>query len=125
MRNFQPRKKFKGILHSRPVIILLGVVFFFSLWSFIGFVGKLGVTRENRNMAENKLAELQQEKERLSSEIVKLETESGIEENIRLKFGLAKEGEGVIVVVEEPELEDEDEEPKKRGFFSFFKNLFK
>ena len=87
-------------------------------------MGKMAVTRENRKIAENKVAELQNEKIRLSADISKLNTESGIEENIREKFGLAKEGEGLIIVVEDKD-KTEAEDESSGGFFSFFKNLFK
>ena len=82
------------------------------------------MTRENRKIAENKVQELELEKEKLSSDIAKLKTEKGIEENIREKFGLAKEGEGMIVIVEDknPQTEQND---FSEGFFSFFKSWFK
>ena len=47
-----------------------------------------------------------------------------MEESIREKFGLAKEGEGLIVIlgdVKEPKVINKPE----GGFFSFFQNWFK
>ena len=82
------------------------------------------ITIENRKLAENKIAELQKEKEKLSIDIAKLKTEDGIEENIRQKFGLAKEGENMIIVVDDQN-KPTTEEAEERGFFSFFTNLFK
>ncbi len=90
-------------------------------------MGKMQVTIENRKIAENKLAELEKEKIKLSSDIAKLKTDSGVEESIRSKFGLAKEGESEIIIVEDkttPEPVKED----SGGFFSslmFWKNWFK
>jgi cell division protein FtsB len=75
-------------------------------------------------VVENKVIELQKQKEKLSLDIEKLKTDEGVEESIRTKFGLAKEGEGEIVIVEDknpsPPVEKSD-----GGFFSFLKNLFK
>ena len=122
MRNFRQKGGLRNILQSRPVLILLGLVFLFSLWGLIGFVGKLGATRENRKVAENRVEELKQEQERLSADIAKLETDSGVEESIRTKFGLAKEGENVIVVVEDQNPPEVDQEQSKGGFWSFFTN---
>ena len=79
----------------------------FFVWGIIGFMGKMEVTRQNKKIAENKVAELQQEKIKLSSDIAKLKTEGGVEESIRLKFGLAKEGEGLIVVVDDKNSQEE------------------
>ncbi len=124
MRSFQQKRGWRNVLESWPVLIFLAILVLFFAWGIIGFMGKMAVTRENRKIAENKVAELQNEKIRLSADISKLNTESGIEENIREKFGLAKEGEGLIIVVEDKnktEIEDEN----SGGFFSFFKNLFK
>ena len=124
MRSFQRKRGLRDIIHSRPILAVLGLVALFFAWGVIGFMSKAQITRENRQIAENKIAELEEKRERLSLEIAKLKTESGIEENIREKFGLAKEGEGLIVVVEN-QSEKEAEESQSGGFLSFLKNLFK
>ena len=124
MRNFQQKRGLREVIHSRPILVVLGLVVLFFAWGVIGFMGKTQITRENRKIAENKLAELEEKRDKLSLEIAKLRTESGIEENIREKFGLAKEVEGLIVVVED-QSKKEVEENQSGGFFSFFKNLFK
>ena len=82
-------------------------------------------TRNNRRLAEEKFTQLQEQKEKLSGDIAKLNTEDGVEESIREKFGLVKEGEGMIVIVEEEVVEEVPEPSKLSSFFSFFKNLFK
>src|SRR3989344_4249502 len=124
MRNFQKKRGFRNIMHSKPVLAILGVLVLFFAWGVIGFMGKMEITRQNRKVAENKIAELEERKEKLSSEIAKLKTESGVEESIREKFGLAKEGEGLIVVVEDKN-PPKDQDTSSGGFFSFLKNLFK
>ena len=124
MRNFQQKQRFKNILHSKIILTFFGILVLFFAWGVIGFMGKMKVTRENRKIAENKVAELEREKEKLSSDIAKLKSPDGIEESIREKFGLAKEGEGLIVVVEDKKkVEAENEE--SGWFLSFIKNLFK
>ena len=90
-------------------------------------MGKMTITGENKKIAENKIKELEQEKEKLSSDIAKLKTDAGIEESIREKFGLAKEGEGVIVIVEDKN-KTEVSDIKPPGFLSslfFWRNWFK
>lgn len=101
MRNFQQKKGWRDVIESWPVIIFLGVILLGFAWGVLGFMGKMSATSENRKVATAKLAELENKKERLNTELAKLETEGGVEENIREKFGLAKEGEGLIVVVED------------------------
>jgi len=127
MRSFQQKRGFRNILQSKPVLALLGILVLVFASGVIGFMGKMQVTIENRKIAENKLAELEKEKIKLSSDIAKLKTDSGVEESIRSKFGLAKEGESEIIIVEDkttPEPVKED----SGGFFSslmFWKNWFK
>ena len=124
MRNFQQKRRFQNILHSKIVLILLGLLALFFAWGVIGFMVKMETVKENRKLAEEKFLELEKKKLELSSQIARLNTEEGKEENIREKFGLAKEGEQLIVVVEDKNppkpLEDES-----GGFWGFLKNMFK
>ncbi len=124
MRNFQHRDKFKHIFQSWPVLAILGVIILFFAWNVLLFVGKMRATIEKKNIAETQVAGLLQKKEKLTEDIEKLKTEEGREESIREKFGLVKEGEGVIVVVDEKE-KDKKEPTDSGGLFSFFKKLFK
>ena len=123
MRNFQRKRGFRNILESWPALILLIIMLLLFTYGVVGFMIKMQATRENRKIAENKIAELEGEKEKLSSYINKLKTDQGVEESIRDKFGLAKEGEGMIVVVEDKN--PPESEKKSEGFFSFFTNWFK
>src|SRR3989344_5577560 len=101
MKNFQQRRRFRNIMHSRPVLVFLVILLLIFAWSLLGFMGKMKITKENRKVAESKLMELEKQKENLSSEIAKLNTELGKEESIRERFPVAKEGEGVIVIIED------------------------
>ena len=124
MRNFQRKRKLGNILYAKPVLALFGVVVLFFAWGVIRFWGKMETTRENRKIAEDKVTELQQEKEKLSADIANLKTESGMEASIRDKFGLAKDGEGEIVIVEDKS-QTATKNTSSGGFFSFLKNWFK
>lgn len=127
MRNFQQKRGWRNILHSKPVLALLGILVLFFAFGVISFMGKMQLTIENKNIAENKLTELEKEKVKLSADISELNTQSGVEKSIREKFGLAKEGEGVIVVIDD---KNTAKIPKQEsgGFFSFlffWRNWFK
>jgi|SRR3989344_4221496 len=124
MRNFQQKRGLRNIIYSRPVLVFLGILVIFFAWGVVSFMGKMEITRENRKIAENTIAELEDKKEKLSSDISKLKTEDGVEESIRDKFGLVKEGENMIVVVEDKNLPVVEDVPSK-GFFTFLKNWFK
>ncbi len=124
MRNFQQKRGWKEIIESWPVVIFLGILLLFFAWGVVGFMGKMSATKDNKEIAENQLVELEAKHERLTAEIAKLETEGGVEENIREKFGYAKEGEGLIVVVEDKDT-PAVEHKKPNWFSSLFKKLFK
>ena|SRR3989338_11563553 len=124
MRNFQQKHRFRNILQSWPVLGILGVLILFFAWNVILFLGKMQITRENKQVAAAKTAELEQKKEKLTEDIEKLNTEEGKEESIREKFGWAKEGEEVIVIVDEKDPK-EKEEDSSSGFFSWFRDLFR
>lgn len=124
MRNFQQKRGFREIVESWPVIIFLSVLLIFFAWGVVGFMGKMSATSENREVAQNTLLEMELKRERLATEIAKLETEGGVEENIREKFGLGKEGEGLIVVVDDKNKVEVVEE-EKGWFGSLWDKLFK
>lgn len=124
MKNSQQKINFRRILQSRPVLVFLGLLVIFFAWGVFNLMGKMRVTIENKRLVENKVIELEKERIKLSTNIAKLKTESGIEENIRQKFGLAKEGEVMIIVMDDKN-KPIAEEVQKSGFFAFFTNLFK
>ena len=125
MRNFQEKNKWRHLAESKLALMLLGILILFFAWGVVGFVGKMRETAKNRKIVQDKVAELQKGKEKLSAEINKLKTPAGIEESIRDKFGLAKEGEGMIVVVEEKNPPEVQANAESSGFFYFLRNFFR
>ena len=99
------------------------MLFFF--YNVIKFSVKAFETRENKIIAEEKVAQLQKEKDRLNLEIQRLNTEAGVEENIRNKFALAKDGEGLIIVLDDENPQVQKPQTKIQKFFSFLKNFVK
>lgn len=117
MRDFQQKKKWRNMLESWPVLFFLGILLLLFAWGVFGLLFRMHATRENRKLAEVKLAELKEKKEIFSNDVAKLGSETGIEESIREKFPVVKEGEGLIVVVEDKSLSEELKKEEK-GFFS-------
>ncbi len=127
MEDFQQKKRWRSVLESKPVLICLVILLLLFAWGVIGLFNKMQMTRENRRLAENKLMESQKKKEIFSNDVAKLQSQEGIEESIREKFPVVKEGEELIVVVD-----DKNTPPVEatayHGFFSFlffWKNWFK
>ena len=123
MRNFQQKGRWRNIMQSKIVLILLGIVILIFAWNVLSFWNKMRETEKNKEIVEEKIALLKQQKENYSSEIENLKTDQGKEKFFRESLGLAKDGEGLIIVVEDknPPVVPEESSP----FWSFLKNLFK
>ena len=125
MRNFGSKRNWRHVLESKPFLGFLFIIVLIFAWSVWGLWQKMNETNKNTKIVTAKIADLQDQKDNLSSDIAKLKTEPGIEENIREKFGLAKEGEGLIVIVDEKPTNEDALPASTGGFWSFFTNLFK
>jgi len=125
MKRFQEKKKFRKIMQSKPALFLLGLVIIFFTWNVVGLMNRMQNTVKYRQIEEDKIAELTERQNKLSIDIANLKTEKGLEENIREKFGLAKEGEEMIIVIEDKESNNFAKEAQSSKFFSFLRNIFK
>ncbi len=125
MRNFQEKNKFKDFMRSKPVLVLLAIIVIAFLWNIIGLTGKLQETYKNKKIEQEKISDLEARKEKLSSDILKLGTDKGKEEVIRENFGMVKEGEQVMVIIDDKNQPETPKETGEKGIFSFLKNLFK
>ncbi len=125
MKNYQGKKQNKNFFKSKFVLIFLLIILIIFISNVIKLAIKAIDTKEKKELAYNRIIELKKQKEKLEYDLQKLNTEKGIEENIREKFGLGKEGEGMIVLVEEENLKELNINKNKNNFFYFLKNLFK
>lgn len=125
MKNFKEKKGFKYIMQSWPVLVFLLLILMFFAFGVFRFMIKMVETSRQRGLTETKHRELEQNKEKLLYNIENLKTDKGIEENIREKFGLVKDGEGLIIVVDSKESSDLNSENKPNWFLSLFKRWFK
>jgi cell division protein FtsB len=102
----------------------LGVLILVFAWSVLRFWNKMEETGRNKKLTEDKVTALREKKENLLMDIENLNTDEGKEEFFRENYGLAKEGEQVIVVVEEKK---GPEQPEKHSgkVWGFFKKWFK
>lgn len=113
--DFTTKRKLRRIVYSKPVAIGL-----FALVCFLSYVthGMYETSKEahvRRDTAAAELAELEEREQYLTAEIERLQTARGLEAEVREKFDVAKEGEKVIVILEEarePEKESVVDEPR-------------
>ncbi len=127
MLDFKKKRKIKGILYSRFMIIVLVVIFIFFIRGVWDVYKKSSFSGYNKTIAEKRLNVLKNKKDSLVSKINKLKTQRGIEAKIRSKFGLVKEGEEVVFVINKDNKNPKINNPNYsiiRGWWSKFVGLF-
>lgn len=117
MREFQDKQKMRRRLYSKTSIFILLIVFIFVARGVAGIYAKEHNSRMEVERLEKKKAEIETRLATVSKSADRLGTDSGIEYEIRNKFDVVKEGEGVIVVVDK-EIPLPEEE--KKGFLEKF-----
>ena len=125
MKSFQKNNRLSDVMQSKTSLVILGIIILVFAYSMFSFLNKMIETSKNKKIVQDKIAELQKSKEKLNLDINKLKTEKGVEENIREKFGLAKDGENMILVVDDQTNKQTEQKAEAVSFWSFFKNLFK
>jgi len=122
---FKKKKNTKTIIYSWATLFILVVFSGILLFGVVDIIKKSRETTKNKAAALKQLATLEEQEIQLQSEIGNLKTEEGIEENIRDRFFMVKEGEEFIVIVDdEAENQNQDTNKKGIGFIQFFKNIF-
>jgi cell division protein FtsB len=108
MFDFHEKRKIRGILYSKWVvsfIFILAVLLLYSAYN------RYTVARDMKTRLEAKkteLEELEQRASALQTEVEYLSGERGIEEELRNRFDVVKEGEQVIILLDEKPKEKTD-----------------
>jgi cell division protein FtsB len=116
------KKKTIRTLYSKPVLIGLLVLIVILVRATWGVFQKEQESRRNVAMVHAELQTLNERKMVLERETNKLNTQEGIENAIREKFQVSKEGESVLVVVDKP-LPASTNEENKNFFFKMWDSV--
>ena len=100
MREFQEKRKIRGILYSKKMVILLLLITAFLFFSTIKVYLKSKNALSKNEEAKKELDDLEKRKAELEKEVNQLQSESGLEEEVRKKFNVQKPGEKVLVIVD-------------------------
>ena len=98
--NFHRRKKIRGIMYSTVTVILLGAMFVVVVNATWDVYKKEKLARASKGNASQELFKLEDRKEFLDNKIDRLGTQKGLEEEFRGKFGVVKEGEELVMIVD-------------------------
>ena len=101
MLDFYQKRKLKVILASRIVQVLVVSVTLLVIWSAYTRYQIADEMAERRVEVEKEAQALQERKEALETEVQYLSDERGIEAEMRRQFDVAKDGEKVVVIVED------------------------
>ena len=124
MIDFHEKRKLKQFLYSKVTLVVLAIVVLLLLNSVWNIFLKERVTNTTRKKLEREFVELQEREALLREEIERLSTPRGVEEEIRSKFEVAKEGEETMVIIDPGRGDSADTDDSKKSFWSRLFNIF-
>ena len=101
MLDFERKRKLRSYMYNRITLWVLGVVVIFALHSTWLVYQKKRESERMKNISLARVGELEARDADLKSKIERLSTPTGMEEEIRSKFSVAKENENMVVVLED------------------------
>lgn len=122
--DFQRKRQIKSILYSKLFLVILLVLIFFLGRSTFDIYQKSKLSYNNYIKVKRDYDSIEARKAMLESEINRLATDNGIEEEIRSKFNVAKPGETVVIIIDKNSTST-DVNNTKRDFWSSFWEIFK
>lgn len=101
MFDFHEKRRIRELLYSKPAI---GFLLLLTILLSVSAYNRYEIAEETKERLEAKQAELdalEQRADILETKVRYLEDERGVEEELRSRFDVAKEGEDVIILVDE------------------------
>lgn len=124
MKQFKKRNT-SNFWYSPLFLVVLFLIFIVFVYNVVGLIEKERETNKKKELILEQINSLQVREESLSSDIKKLDTKDGQEDLIREKFQVAKEGEKVVVIVDDKEsVKIQNSDISRHNFWSWFKKFF-
>lgn len=129
MFDFHEKRKIRRIIYSK---LFIAAVFFVAAFIFMSAYERYTIEREMALKLSERVEELESLKMRASSletDVDHLRNERGIEEELRSRFNVVKEGEQVVVIIDKDKVKSEESKEKtatsggakERSFFERLK----
>ncbi len=125
MFNYQQKKQIRKVIYSKITLLVLFVFIIILFKACYGIYQKQKISEQNLKIVEEEYYSLDSRKEVLKLEIDKLNTEDGIEREIRSKFNVSKPGEIIINIVDDNKNISNDDSNQKKSFWDNIINIFK
>ncbi len=113
MADYQVSQRKHRWFYSPIILIAMICVCVFFATNVVTLMRKNKDTRLLKDQASRELTELENRRQKLEADIASLESERGQEEVIRENFQVTKEGEGVVVIVDDTQKSEEVEEKEE------------
>ena len=123
--DFQRKKQLKNIVYSKVFLVILLILAFFLGRSTYDIYKKSKLSYSNYIEVKRDYDSLIARKYMLESEMNRLATDNGIEEEIRSKFNVAKPGEVVVTIINSSGSTSTDTNSSSKSFWTSFWNMFK
>lgn len=124
MREFQQKGKYRRILFSPLSVIILFLLILFFARAVWNVYQKATLSAANALSAEIELHKLQERKNLLDSEVKRLSTDTGVDEEIRAKYSVSKPGENIIIIVPDNVETEETQPVVAETLWTKIKNFF-
>ncbi len=101
MFDFHQKRKMRTIFNSRVTQVILVVLSLMVLWSAYDRYLVAKEMSEKRYALEKEMSDLNERQETLGAEVKYLSSERGIEAEMRREFDIAREGEQVVIILDD------------------------
>ncbi len=125
MIDFQQKRKFNKFLYSKVTLVILFILVIILAKATYSIYQKYKISSDSYAVVKKDYDSLKDRNNMLNSEINRLKTDTGIEEEIRSKFNVAKPGETVVVVINGSSSTSTDDNTQNKGFWANFLSIFK
>ncbi len=114
---FQERKKIRAIIYSKVFLIILVLILFGVGQGAWRVHKKADIARTERDFVAQSFADITVRTDELQSRLARIKSPTGIEEEIRQKFTVARQGEEVVIIVDENKEKDNNREVPTINFW--------
>ncbi len=101
MNIFQQKRQARRMMYSKGVMIGLFIFCAVLANGLFNMYGKARESLNRKNFSAHSLMQLEQREAKLKAQIDRLNSRTGLEEELRNRYSFSKEGERVIVIVED------------------------
>ncbi len=124
MIEFEQKKKLQKYLYSKTVLVVLCLMLVGIVNATFNVYQKHRLSSMNLDIATKEFDKLKDRHLTLASQIDRLHTEQGTEEEIRQKYRVVKEGEEIAVIVDENKKKQATASTTPEGFWQKLKKIF-